>query len=396
MIPNAAPNQFELETALQQQLPYALALLLRNGMKLSMAQSCLSRAKRSAREYYRKGLEADDLLFYLLFCVDSMQTTSERKYCALASEELGNTPLLQLMLFCHEPLLSERQRLIACLHFCFALERKYIIKQLGIERSLLASEIKIIRKLLDKRNLKALPKHIGTVSLYKLQVLLRTIFQKNSEIGLHQHHIRLGISKQCICFAQSLYYHHEDCDRSAALLSLLLGRSARDKALYNKRDELVELADQDRALWDRSAITLADHYLGLALRTGNTGSYHLEASIEALYNQSPNDDETDWSQLLVLYNALCVKNNNVDNQLQRIYILWRATLNPLVAFEQLERLLEESPELEHKGQYHIRKAQLLNAMSDIHSAQSELKTALDLSISSAERRLLIRSINSSR
>jgi len=67
---------------------------------------------------------------------------------------------------------------------------------------------------------------------------------------------------------------------------------------------LLRLEEQDRAAWDREAIAEADELVVRALRGGRPGRFALQAAIATLHAVAPTYDETDWSQILVLYDEL--------------------------------------------------------------------------------------------
>jgi RNA polymerase sigma-70 factor (ECF subfamily) len=80
-----------------------------------------------------------------------------------------------------------------------------------------------------------------------------------------------------------------------ALLLLLRARAA-------TRDRLLE--DQDRSLWDRALIAEADALIVDALRAGSPGRFTLQAAIAGIHAAAPSYAETDWPQLLILYDLL--------------------------------------------------------------------------------------------
>jgi RNA polymerase sigma factor (sigma-70 family) len=90
----------------------------------------------------------------------------------------------------------------------------------------------------------------------------------------------------------------------AGLLALLLLTDARRAAREDSTGELVPLAEQRRELWDHGQI--AD---GLALLTRTLGQhpvgpYQLQAAIAAVHDEAPTADQTDWAQVLALYEVL--------------------------------------------------------------------------------------------
>jgi RNA polymerase sigma-70 factor (ECF subfamily) len=89
------------------------------------------------------------------------------------------------------------------------------------------------------------------------------------------------------------------------LLALLLVHHARQATRSDGDGRLVLLADQDRAGWDRDAIAEADRLVVAALSGPRPpGRYALQGAIAELHAQAPSYAETDWPQILTLYDAL--------------------------------------------------------------------------------------------
>jgi RNA polymerase sigma factor (sigma-70 family) len=90
----------------------------------------------------------------------------------------------------------------------------------------------------------------------------------------------------------------------AGLLALMLLTDARRAARTTADGALVPLADQDRALWDRTQIEEGVGIIGDTLGRGAIGPYQLQAAIAAIHDEAPTADETDWPQILALYDVL--------------------------------------------------------------------------------------------
>jgi len=91
---------------------------------------------------------------------------------------------------------------------------------------------------------------------------------------------------------------------AAGLLALLLVHEARRATRTDPDGRLLRLAEQDRSAWDRELIAEADRLLVETLRAGPPGRFTVQAAIAALHAQAPSYDETDWPQILVLYDEL--------------------------------------------------------------------------------------------
>ena len=90
----------------------------------------------------------------------------------------------------------------------------------------------------------------------------------------------------------------------AGLLSLMLLTDARRAARTGPDEELIPLDKQDRALWDRAAISEGTELLTVALSKGTVGLYQLQAAIAAVHDEAERVEDTDWPQILALYELL--------------------------------------------------------------------------------------------
>jgi RNA polymerase sigma-70 factor (ECF subfamily) len=88
------------------------------------------------------------------------------------------------------------------------------------------------------------------------------------------------------------------------LLALMLLHDARRAARVDRDGELVPLEEQDRALWDRDAIAEGERHLHEALERGRAGPYQVQAAIAALHATAARASETDWAQIMALYEDL--------------------------------------------------------------------------------------------
>lgn len=90
----------------------------------------------------------------------------------------------------------------------------------------------------------------------------------------------------------------------AGLLALMLLTDARLAARTDADGMIVPLAEQDRVLWDRGQIDEGVALVTRTLGTTTVGPYQLQAAIAAIHDEAPSADETDWPQILALYEVL--------------------------------------------------------------------------------------------
>ena len=92
---------------------------------------------------------------------------------------------------------------------------------------------------------------------------------------------------------------------AVGLLALMLLHEARRAARSTPDGELVLLADQDRSLWNRAQIAEGVSLVERALSSRRFGPYTLQAAIAAVHAEAAAAGETDWAQIVGLYDVLC-------------------------------------------------------------------------------------------
>jgi RNA polymerase sigma factor (sigma-70 family) len=94
-----------------------------------------------------------------------------------------------------------------------------------------------------------------------------------------------------------------DCE-TAGLLALMLLTDARRAARTGPSGELIPLTEQDRTAWDQTRIKEGTAVLTAALARGSVGAYQLQAAIAAVHDEAKRAADTDWPQILALYELL--------------------------------------------------------------------------------------------
>jgi RNA polymerase sigma factor (sigma-70 family) len=90
----------------------------------------------------------------------------------------------------------------------------------------------------------------------------------------------------------------------AGLLALMLLTDARRRARTGPMGELIPLDEQDRSLWDRGLIAEGTGLVTEALTGGPAGWYAIQAAVAAVHDEAPSAEQTDWPQILALYDVL--------------------------------------------------------------------------------------------
>ena len=116
--------------------------------------------------------------------------------------------------------------------------------------------------------------------------------------------VRPDVSGEAIRLARALVTLMPDEPEAVGLLALMLLQDARRDARLDAGGELVLLADQDRTRWDRDMVEEGVALLEGALRRGRAGAYQLQAAIAAEHDRAPRASDTDWPEIVRLYDEL--------------------------------------------------------------------------------------------
>jgi RNA polymerase sigma factor (sigma-70 family) len=134
--------------------------------------------------------------------------------------------------------------------------------------------------------------------------VLYLIFSEGYASSIGAHLQRLDLAHEAIRLTRgALALLPEDAE-VAGLLALMLLTDARRAARTGPDGELIPLDKQDRSLWDKAEISEGTVLLTRALSRGAVGLYQLQAAIAAVHDEAARADDTDWKQILALYEML--------------------------------------------------------------------------------------------
>jgi RNA polymerase sigma factor (sigma-70 family) len=174
----------------------------------------------------------------------------------------------------------------------------------------------------------------------------------------------------------------------AGLLALIRLHRARAGARFGPDGDLVLLQHQDRSRWDRDTIAEATALLARTARRRRPGPYQLQAAIVACHAEAARWEDTDWEQIVVLYDMLLHLAPSPVTRLHRTVAL-RYTAGPRVALAELDDL---SGELDHYHLFHATRAELLRDLGHPDDARAADRRALELTGNPAEQDILRRRI----
>jgi RNA polymerase sigma factor (sigma-70 family) len=170
----------------------------------------------------------------------------------------------------------------------------------------------------------------------------------------------------------------------AGLLALIRLHRARTAARFDPDGGLVLLQHQDRSRWDREAIAEAGRLLARAARRQRPGPYQLQAAIVACHAEAERWQDTDWEQIVLLYDMLLHLAPSPVTRLHRAIAL-RYSSGPRAAMTELDTL---AGALDRYHLYHATRADLLRELGHPEQARAADGHALELTANPAEQAVL--------
>ena len=170
----------------------------------------------------------------------------------------------------------------------------------------------------------------------------------------------------------------------AGLLALIRLHRARAAARFGADGGIVLLRDQDRSRWDREAIADAIRLLTRAARRQRPGPYQLQAAIVACHAEAERFEDTDWEQIVLLYDMLLHLAPSPVTRLHRAIAVRYAT-GARAAMTELDDLAETLGEYHL---YHASRAELLRELGHPDQARAADRRALELTANPAEQAVL--------
>jgi RNA polymerase sigma-70 factor (ECF subfamily) len=199
-----------------------------------------------------------------------------------------------------------------------------------------------------------------------------------------------GLCAEAIRLGRLLTMLMPDEPEVAGLLALLLLTESRRASRIRADGSLVLLGEQDRSRWDRAAIEEGQRIVRWCLRRNQPGPYQLQAAINAVHADAATVEDTDWSQIVALYNQLLAVASTPVVALNRAVAIGEVH-GPAAALALVEEL-----DLDNYYPFHATRADLLRRLGHEREAAAAYTRAAELAPTDAERDFLRRGGRASR
>jgi RNA polymerase sigma factor (sigma-70 family) len=218
--------------------------------------------------------------------------------------------------------------------------------------------------------------------LHTLYLIFTEGYASTTGPSLH----RCELTAEAIRLARLVHRLLPDDPEAAGLLALMLLTDARRGGRTREDGSLVPMAEQDRGRWDADLIAEGVALITATLPRGPVGPYQLQAAIAALHDEAATAEQTDWPQILALYEVLLRISDNPVVALN--HAVAAAMVHGPHAGLELLGLLQADPRIGEDHRLYAVRAHLLELAGDADAARDAYRQAADRAANLQQQRYL--------
>ncbi len=295
---------------------------------------------------------------------------------------------LRLMFLCCHPALHADARVALTLRLLGGLETPEIARAFLVPEATMAQRIvRAKRKLRDNHAGYRIPRAAELPDrLPAVLAAISLIYTEGHTATSGDELSRADLCLEALRLAQVLVELMPDEPEAIGLLALLVLTESRRPARLDANGSMVPLGEQDRSLWDRRLVAQGHELVRACLRRNRPGPFQIQAAIAAVHADSPTASDTDWSQIVALYDQLHALRPNAVVAINRAVALgeWQGAATGLAALDDLV-----DPPVDYQP-YLAARADLLRRVGRDDEARAAYDLAITATDNPAERAFLER------
>ncbi|GAA4935373.1 RNA polymerase sigma factor (sigma-70 family) [Actinomycetospora succinea] len=391
-----------VEDLLRSSAPQVLGALVRRHGRFALCEDAVQEALLAAATAWpRDGVPAEPVGWLVTVAgrrLTDLQRTEHarrRREDALAARDRGDAPpvtdadpaddTLELLLLCAHPALSEPSRIALTLRAVGGLRTGEIARAFLVPEPTMAQRISRAKATIADAGFEGAGADRDERLATALHVLY-VVFDEGYTATAGPSLTRVDLTAEAIRLVRRLHRLLPGDAEIAGLLALMLLTDARRDARVDPDGRMLTTAEQDRARWDHAAIAEATALLERTLATGPLGPYQLQAAIAAVHAEAATDADTDWAQIVVLYDLLEARSDNPVVTLNRAVAVGMAR-GPRDGLEVLDTVADD-PRLRRSHRPDAVRAHLLDRLGERAAAREHYLRAARAALNQAEKRYL--------
>jgi RNA polymerase sigma factor (sigma-70 family) len=390
-----------VEDLLRRLAPQVLGVLVRRHGRFDACEDAVQEALLAASVQWPSGGVPDNPYAWLItvatrrltdeFRAESSRARREEAVFVAdvtpAVEPPGHDDTLTLLFLCCHPALSGASQVALTLRAVGGLTTAEIAQAFLVPEATMAQRISRAKATLRTSDV-PFEAPAAVEFAERLRVVLQVlylIFNEGYLASSGTELARADLSTEAIRLARMLHALLPDDGEVGGLLALMLLIDARRVARTREDGSLVPLDEQDRSLWDAAAIREGEALITSALSSGTIGPYQLQAAIAAVHASAASAGETDWRQIVALYELLETIAPSPVVTLNRAVAVAMAH-GPEAGLELLASVTDERITAHHR-RFAVR-AHLEELAGDVTAAREDYLEAARRTTSLPERRYL--------